>query len=141
MKTLIIVLFSIVSCYGQSFMMKMNVVEVIEDTTRYTDSVKVVWAVGQWEEVAFIWNDKKLYFDKQQKDPTRRQRRRIKEIRDKYDISKLRRKYDVKVKHESLYLNRWNEVFLITIYVDKGILIWINRVDGRYPCYFFKMTI
>lgn len=138
MKTLIIILFSAISCFGQSYMTKMDVIEVLEDTTYYTNSVKVVWAIGRWGDVSFIWENKGLYFDEQLRNPTRKQKRRTKEIRDKYQVEERRRKYDKNVKHHHLYLNKWNEIFLITVYMDREILIWVSRVDGKFPCYFFR---
>lgn len=119
-------------------MKQMDVIEVWEDTTRYTYDVKVVWAIGEWGDASFIWGNKGIYFDKQLKGSTIQQRKQIKKIIDKYHASNKSRVYNMKIKHHGLYSNEWGEIFYISIYMDIEILIWITRMDGKYPCYFFK---
>jgi hypothetical protein len=131
---------------GQSFMTKMCVKEIYKDVT-ITDTLKVVWMIGNFNrEVGLIWGDSVLHLTKETNNPTKQQRLKIKEIRKKFEeYQQYRREnrinaVDNHMKIRSLYMDNKNHIYYVTLYMKDGITILINRVDGRFPCYFFRMV-
>jgi hypothetical protein len=139
MKTIIIVLFTSISCYSQSFMMNMEVKEVYESGTITNERVRVVWRVEGERRLSIAWEDKILNFNKSASNPSKQQRKIIRKIKSEY--KKVRIIYDHSRKLQSLYISDDNEVFFVTVYIGDGVLIWVKRLDEKFPCYFFKMVL
>lgn len=145
MKTLLIILFSTISCYSQNFMMKMTVREVYKDITIDSDSVKMIWGIDRMGNLSFVWGNPKkmLYLKRKPTYPTNKQKKIINSIKKKYNIEKVK-KFSRYIKVQSLFLDENNDTYFITIYIYEGVLIWINRIEinieDNVPCYFFSMT-
>lgn len=136
MKTLIFLVFSSFSCLGQNFLMRMDISEIYDSSRIDSKNVKVVWGIDYNKDISFIWDEKILFFTKKQTNPTIKQIRLIKKIEKKYEpFIKKKEEY---LRISAIYLNEKNEVFYIRIHANGGILIWIHRLDGKFPCYFFK---
>lgn len=145
MKTLLIILFSTISCYSQSFMTKMYVREVYKDTAINTKNVKVVWRIDNGGDLIFIWGipKKVLYLTRKGNYPSPKQKKVINSIKKRYNIEKVK-KFTNHIKVQALFLDEENNTYFITIYMYEGILIWINRIEidirNNVPSYFFSMT-
>lgn len=145
MKTLLIILFSTISCYSQNFMMKMTVMEIYKDTTINSKNVKVIWGIDGRGSVSLVWgNPKKIvYLTRKPTYPSFKQKKIINGIVKKYNIKGVK-KFNQHLKVYSMFLDEKNDVYFVTIYMYEGVLIWISRIENnmedRVPCYFFSMT-
>lgn len=141
MKALLL-LFFIISSYvaqSQSFMMYMNIRETVAPTTIVSYKTKVIWGIKQ-DTFAILWNDRYLYLSRKSKygKNTARIRKKIEEVLNHKDTRKEERAKHIVFRE--LFYNQWGELYLVTVYMNKGCVILINRLDAKYPHYRFQMS-
>jgi hypothetical protein len=142
MKTLIIVLFASISCYSQNFMMKMNVVEVYDNITIKSDSIKVIWGIDNMGSISLIWGtpEKMMYFKRKNKIASQKQREKLREMIEVYKLQPDNVESDRYIKVMSLFSDEKENIYLIKMIMNQGVMIYITRVDGRFPHYYFGMV-
>lgn len=122
--------------YSQSFMMNMSVVETTKDSTINLYNTKVIWGIKQ-DTFAILWNNNYLRFCKKSRygKGTAEIRKQIEEfLRSDYSNEHPRH-----IVFRELYYNLWGELYLITIFMHKGCIVLINRMDDKFPYYMFTM--
>jgi len=121
--------------YSQSFMITMHIREVREDTLIIAEN-KVIWRIYKDRSLDLLWNNNVLLLHNKIDKPSKELRRKIMRIKKDYPF---RPNTDPNVKLQNLYTTENSEIYFVTIYINDGIMIWINRLDETFPRYFFKM--
>lgn len=125
------------STNAQNFMMNMDIHEVMSDTTNIYPCTRVVWGIKR-DTIAFLWqNHYPIYFVK--RPYYKKNTRGTKKIMARY-VDLLSKEQNTKAILRDLFYNQWEELYLITIYANPGLIIYITRLDGKYPHYMFIMT-
>ena len=137
-------MFFVIPAYTQNFMMNMDVRESTEDTVISYSSIQVIWGIKN-DTICFIWGEYiPMCFTRvgHGKRPPKAVRESIHKYLEK--LERMERKQRIKntdVRIRGIFYNKWGEVFLIVVYMNKGALIFINRLNGPYLSYSFKMTL
>lgn len=117
----------------------MDIQEITPDgVTIYYCNTKVLWGLKE-KELCFVWEGHKMIsFTKQSplKIPSKHLREKIR-LYLKDPINKENDKY---LKLRSLFINQWGEIFLVSIYIDNGVTIFIICLNRRSPHYHFQMV-
>lgn len=141
MKTLFIVLLFTLPCYGQNFMMKMNVLEVYENITIRNDSIKVIWGINEEGDISFIWGNpqKMIYFRRKHELTSQKQREELHDMIERYKLQPDNAKSN-KVKILGLFSDRNGDIYLVKVVMNDGVVVWIKKMNDKFPHYYFGMV-
>lgn len=114
--------------------MKMDVMEVYPDTTVEYEGTKVVWRIDGGK-IGFLWDEKIIMFDKEHLKLTKKQKKKIRKVWKQYFEKPSRDGYK-----RDIYMDGFGELFLVSIYIKNGAIIWINSLDDGFPAFVFQMV-